>query len=196
MKRRPRAIFFAELARRGRLRFVPRSRSTAAIATEIDIRMMRRSLELADVAASRGEVPIGAVVYISPGRPGEGTILAEAFNERESLADPSAHAEFTAMTRAARQRGDWRLSDCTVAVTLEPCPMCAGMIINARVGRVVYGADDPKAGAVRTLYTMLHDRRLNHRPIVIHGVSSKECGDRLAAFFRGLREQRRGKERA
>lgn len=196
MKQRRVPVYLVELARRGKLRFVPRTRRAADASTELDRAMMLRALELADHAASKGEVPIGAVVYVSPGKPGEGTILAEAFNEREVLADPSAHAEFTAMAKAARSRGDWRLNDCTVAVTLEPCPMCAGLIINSRVGRLVYGADDPKAGAVRTLYSLLGDRRLNHRPVVIPGIEVEACAQRLSEFFLAVRQRRKDKGHA
>ena len=128
-------------------------------ATETDIAMMRRALELAQQAADQDEVPIGAVVY----RTKTGEILAEASNRREQDTDPAAHAELIAMRAAAKRNGDWRLTDCTVVVTLEPCPMCAGLIVNARVGRLVFGAADPKAGAVVSLYELCADRRLNHR---------------------------------
>lgn len=155
--------------------------------------MMEHALGLADRAQREGEVPIGAVVFGSPCTENAGRIWGEGFNQRESLSDPCAHAEFTAIIAATRQRGDWRLQDCTLAVTLEPCPMCAGLIVNARVGRVVFGADDPKAGAVRSLYTLLADRRLNHRPEVVQGVCRDECARRLTDFFRRLRDTRRAK---
>lgn len=188
----PAKVFWLELARRGRIPVRPRRASNAA-PHELDLRMMHRALELADDAAKLQEVPIGAVVYASPGTPAEGRVIAEAHNGRETLRDPAAHAEFVAITAAAKARGDWRLDDCSVAVTLEPCPMCAGLIINARVGRVVFGADDPKAGAVRSLYTLLADRRLNHRPTVLEGVCRDQCAERLSAFFRRLREARRAR---
>ena len=127
--------------------------------TEHDRNAMDRALTLARQAAAEGEVPVGAVVYaLSDGR-----VVAEAHNRRERDKDPSAHAEHIAITQACRVLGDWRLSDCAVAVTLEPCPMCAGLIVNARDRRGVYGGAEPKAGAVDTLYRLLTDARLNHR---------------------------------
>ncbi|USO00043.1 MAG: nucleoside deaminase [Phycisphaeraceae bacterium] len=148
-----------------------------------DEAMMRRALDLARRAAAIGEVPVGAVVYETE----SGRILAEAFNLRERDADPSAHAEFLAIREACRVIGDWRLNHCSLAVTLEPCPMCAGLIVNARVGRVIYGANDPKAGAVRTLYTLLEDDRLNHACEVRAGLLAEESAALLRAFFRDLR---------
>lgn len=145
--------------------------------------MMRRALELARLAGESGEVPVGAVVFET----GTGTVLAEGANRRETDADPAAHAEFIAIRGACRALGDWRLNHCTLAVTLEPCPMCAGLIVNARVGRVVYGADDPKAGAVRTLYALLEDTRLNHACGVVPGLLAEESAGLLRAFFRDLR---------
>jgi tRNA(adenine34) deaminase len=151
--------------------------------TPHDEAMMRRALALADEAASIGEVPVGAVVWETE----SGRVLAEAFNRRESDKDPSAHAEFIAVRSACRAIGDWRLNHCSLAVTLEPCPMCAGLLVNARVGRVVYGADDPKAGAVRTLFALLTDPRLNHACEVHAGMLADESAERLRAFFRRLR---------
>jgi tRNA(adenine34) deaminase len=151
--------------------------------TPTDEAMMRRALALAEAAAGTGEVPVGAVVYETE----SGRVLAEASNRRETDRDPSAHAEFIAIRDACAAIGDWRLNHCSLAVTLEPCPMCAGLIVNARVGRVVYGADDPKAGAVRTLYEILTDERLNHRAEVIPGVLADEAAELLRAFFRRLR---------
>lgn len=148
-----------------------------------DEAMMRRALQLARGAADAGEVPVGAVVYDTA----TGQILAEGANRRETDRDPSAHAEHIAILEACRRTGDWRLNHCSLAVTLEPCPMCAGLIVNARVGRVVYAASDPKAGAVRTLYTLLEDERLNHRCVVIPGVLGPQAGELLSAFFRSLR---------
>jgi len=156
-------------------------------ATDADRRHMARALELADQAAREGEVPVGAVVY----RTATGEALGEAFNRRERDADPSAHAEFTAILQACRRIGDWRLNDCTCVVTLEPCPMCAGLLVNARVGRLVYAAADPKAGAVRTLFALADDRRLNHRVEVVPGVEAERAGALLREFFRGLRAGRR-----
>jgi tRNA(adenine34) deaminase len=152
-------------------------------ATPLDERMMERALALADDAADTGEVPVGAVVYVTE----TGEVLAEGANRREADRDPSAHAEFLAIRDACAAIGDWRLNHCSLAVTLEPCPMCAGLIVNARVGRVIYGADDPKAGAVRTLYELLTDERLNHRAEVIGGVHADRAGEQLRAFFRRLR---------
>ena len=154
--------------------------------TETDLAMMRRALDLADEASAMGETPVGAVVYETA----TGRVVGEGANRRETDKDPSAHAEHIAILAGARAVGDWRLNHCTLCVTLEPCPMCAGLIVNARVGRVVFGADDPKGGAVRSLYTLLEDERLNHRCEVIPGVMADESGDRLRAFFRGLRARK------
>jgi tRNA(Arg) A34 adenosine deaminase TadA len=155
--------------------------------TETDLAMMRRALELARDAAAMGEAPVGAVVYQTD----TGAVLAEAHNRREADADPSAHAEHIAIVQACRARADWRLPDCSLAVTLEPCPMCAGLIVNARLGRLVYGAPDPKAGAVDTLYRLTMDERLNHRVEPIGAVLAEEAGALLTAFFRDLRGRRR-----
>ncbi|MFD0883434.1 tRNA adenosine(34) deaminase TadA [Streptosporangium algeriense] len=147
---------------------------------------MRLALEQAAQAGARGEVPIGAVVLDQ-----DGTVLAEAGNDRESLADPTAHAEVLALRRAALARGEWRLTGCTLVVTLEPCTMCAGAAVLARVDRVVYGAVDPKGGAAGSLWDVLRDRRLNHRPEVVMGVLADECATVLTDFFtsRRMREQ-------
>lgn len=150
---------------------------------ERDIEMMRRALDLAHTAGAMGEVPVGAVVYETD----TGRIVGEGHNRREVDHDPAAHAEHIAIVQACRLRGDWRLSDCTLVVTLEPCPMCAGLIVNARVGRVVYGAADPKAGGVDTLYTLTRDPRLNHRVEPIAGVLADESAALLRDFFRRLR---------
>jgi len=114
-------------------------------------------------------------------------VLGEASNTREHARVPWGHAEFLAVQRACERLGDWRLNHCSLAVTLEPCPMCAGLLVNARLGRVVYGATDPKAGAAESLYTLLSDARLNHRCAVVPGVLSDECGSVLRSFFRQLR---------
>ncbi len=159
------------------------SSARGAPPSEIDVRMMRRALELAAEAAAMGEVPVGAVVYETK----TGEILGEAFNRREIDNDPSAHAEFLSIRAAAKRNGDWRLNHCTLVVTLEPCPMCAGLIVNARVGRLVYGATDPKAGAVETLYEITTDARLNHRVEVVAGVMADESSRVLSEFFRDLR---------
>lgn len=150
--------------------------------TEIDEKFMREALAEARAAAAVGEVPIGAVVV----RAGE--IVARAHNRRELDQDPSAHAEFAAVCAAAQALGRWRLSDCTVYVTLEPCCMCAGIMVNARVGRCVYGAADAKAGALGSLYDLNADSRLNHRFNVTAGVLADECREVLSSYFSGLRD--------
>ena len=149
--------------------------------TGIDEKFMREALAEARAAAAVGEVPIGAVVV----RAGE--IVARAHNRRELDQDPSAHAEFAAVCAAAQALGRWRLSDCTVYVTLEPCCMCAGLMVNARVGRCVYGAADAKAGALGSLYDLNADSRLNHRFNVTAGVLADECRELLSSYFGGLR---------
>lgn len=149
--------------------------------TEIDEKFMREALAEARAAAEVGEVPIGAVVVR------DGEIVARAHNRRELDQDPSAHAEFAALCAAAQALGRWRLSDCTVYVTLEPCCMCAGLMVNARVGRCVYGAADAKAGALGSLYDLNADSRLNHRFNVTAGVLAVECRDVLSSYFAGLR---------
>ena len=141
--------------------------------------VMGRALELAAAAQEWGDTPIGAVV-LGP----DGVVLAEAANEREKRGDPTAHAEVLALRAAARVHGDgWRLTGATLVVTLEPCTMCAGASVLARVGRVVYGADDPKAGAVGSLWDVVRDRRLTHRPEVRGGVLADECAAPLEEFF-------------
>lgn len=149
--------------------------------TEIDEKFMREALTEARAAAAVGEVPIGAVVVCA------GEIVARAHNRRELDQDPSAHAEFAALCAAAQTLGRWRLSDCTVYVTLEPCCMCAGLMVNARVGRCVYGAADAKAGALGSLYDLNADPRLNHRFNVTAGVLADECREVLSSYFAGLR---------
>jgi tRNA(adenine34) deaminase len=144
---------------------------------------VRRALELAERAGGTGDVPVGAVVL-----DGDGRELAAAGNAREALGDPTAHAEVLALRAAAGRHGDgWRLTGCTLVVTLEPCTMCAGASVLARVARVVYGADDPKAGAAGSLWDVIRDRRLNHRPEVTGGVRADESAALLRAFFRDRR---------
>lgn len=145
---------------------------------------MRIALEEADAAAAEGEAPIGAVLVC------DGEVVARGRNARESAADPTAHAEMIAVREGARTLGRWRLSDCTLYVTLEPCPMCAGALVNARIGRLVYGAADPKAGAVGTLYNLSADDRLNHRYDVTWGVLADECSAVLKDFFGEIRGSR------
>lgn len=142
---------------------------------------MELALEEARLAADKGEVPIGAVVVY------EGEVIARAHNRREADADPSAHAEFSALLEAARILGRWRLTGCTVYVTLEPCLMCAGLMVNARIDRCVYGASDPKGGALGTLYDVSADPRLNHAFAVTPGVCACESADLLRSFFRSRR---------
>lgn len=139
---------------------------------------MRRAIAVAGPAAGHGDVPVGAVL-LGP----DGSVLGEGRNERELTGDPTAHAEVLALRRAAVWAGSWRLSGCTLVVTLEPCTMCAGALVLARVDRLVYGAADPKAGAVGSLWDVVRDRRLNHRPEVIGGVLAGDCADLLRAFF-------------
>jgi tRNA(adenine34) deaminase len=144
---------------------------------------MQEAIAQAGVALAAGEVPIGAVVWHEP----TGRIIGRGHNRRENDVDPTAHAEIVAMRQAARELGTWRLLDCTLAVTLEPCPMCAGAIVNARLPRLIYGCPDPKAGAVRTLFRLCEDQRLNHRAAVEEGVLADECAELLRAFFQAQR---------
>jgi tRNA(adenine34) deaminase len=140
---------------------------------------MRLALEEAAIADRDGDVPVGAVVLDASGQ-----VLARGHNERETTNDPTAHAEMAALRVATRQqRSGWRLEGCTLVVTLEPCTMCAGAIVLSRVARVVYGAVDPKAGAVGSLWDVVRDRRLNHRPEVVSGVLADECGQLLQTWF-------------
>ena len=143
---------------------------------------MHQALEEAEQAAREDEVPVGAVIVF------EGRVIARAHNQREQLHDPTAHAEMIAITQAAETRHCWRLDACTLYVTLEPCPMCAGAIVQARIPLVVYGAVDPKAGAVDTLYHLLDDCRLNHRCQVISAVLASECSSALSRFFQQQRK--------
>lgn len=146
-----------------------------------DERLMRLALAEATVAASADEVPVGAVVIHNS------QVIASAHNQREQLRDPTAHAEMIAITQAASAVDSWRLEGCTLVVTLEPCPMCAGAILQSRIPRVVYGALDPKAGAVHSLYQLLEDTRLNHRVEVVAGVLAEDCGRLLTEFFQQKR---------
>jgi tRNA(adenine34) deaminase len=143
---------------------------------------MRAALDEARAALATSDVPIGAVVLDA-----DGTVLGRGRNEREAYADPTAHAEVVALRQAASARGEWRLEGCTLVVTLEPCTMCAGASVLARVERVVFGAFDPKAGAVGSLWDVVRDRRLNHRPEVVSGVLADEAEALLREFFEGHR---------
>lgn len=151
---------------------------------ERDQAFMQLAIEEAAQAARRGEVPVGAVAVY------EGRIIGRGHNLRETARDPSAHAELTAMRAAAAYLSSWRLVGVSIYVTLEPCPMCAGALVNARVERLVYGAEDPKAGAVRTLYQLLEDPRLNHRLEVESGVLAEACAAQLREFFASIRKKR------
>jgi tRNA(adenine34) deaminase len=151
---------------------------------ELDEQWMRSALDEADQAAAKGEVPVGAVIVSQTGE-----LLASGHNLRETDEDPTAHAEVIAMRAAAKKLGTWRLEGATLYATLEPCVMCAGAMVNARIGRVVYGCDDPKAGACATLFTIGEDARLNHRFPVTRGVLAEECANRLRSFFAALRAQ-------
>jgi tRNA(adenine34) deaminase len=144
---------------------------------------MQAAIDLAREAESIGEVPIGCVIVHEP----TGRIVGRGYNRRETDHDPTAHAEIIAMREAGQTLGHWRLLDCTLYVTLEPCPMCAGAMVNARIPKLVYGCDDPKAGAVRTLYQLCQDQRLNHRIEVESGVMADECAGLLKEFFRTQR---------
>ena len=143
---------------------------------------MAEALAEARRAAAEGEVPIGAVLVV------EGRIAGRGRNARERLRDPTAHAEILALQEAARTLGRWRLTGSTMYATLEPCPMCAGSLVNARVDRLVYGVADPKGGAVDTLFDIVRDARLNHRVAVTSGVLAEECGAVLREFFRERRK--------
>jgi tRNA(adenine34) deaminase len=154
---------------------------SAVMAPLTDDDAMRLALQQAAAAAQHDDVPIGAVVVR------DGVVIAARHNERELTGDPTAHAEVLAIRDAAHVVGHWRLLDCTLYVTLEPCVMCAGALVNARIGRVVFGATDPKAGAVVSLYEVCSDPRLNHRPPVTAGVQSDEAGALLRSFFAARR---------
>ena len=149
---------------------------------------MRQALVEAEAALRADEVPVGAVIVH------QGLVVGAAHNQREGLRDPTAHAEMIAITQAAASLESWRLDGCTLYVTLEPCPMCAGAIVQARIPQVVYGASDPKGGAVRTLFQLLSDPRLNHQAKSTGGVLEEACGELLTRFFREKRGVRqRGK---
>jgi tRNA(adenine34) deaminase len=155
------------------------------VLTEPDEHYMKVAIDQAFIAEENGDVPIGCVIVY------EGRIVAKAYNQREQLRDPTAHAEIIALTQAAEAVGSWRLYGCTVFVTLEPCPMCAGALVLARVDRLVYGCDDPKTGAVKSLYTIVQDPRLNHRVEVTSGVMAESCTAQLQEFFRRRRTEKR-----
>ncbi|HMO25890.1 MAG TPA: tRNA adenosine(34) deaminase TadA [Tepidisphaeraceae bacterium] len=149
--------------------------------------LIREALGQAGLARQIDEVPIGCVIWHAP----TARIVGTGHNTRERDQNPLNHAEILAIEQAARALGSWRLIDCTLAVTLEPCPMCAGAIVNARIPRLVYGCDDPKAGAVRTLFRLCDDARLNHRVEIVPGVLADECATMLREFFRDRRRAAR-----
>jgi len=150
-----------------------------------DTRYMQYAIREAQRALDIGEVPVGCVIMY------EGEIIGKAHNQRELLQDPTAHAEILAITQAAAALRSWRLEDTKLYVTLEPCPMCAGAIIMARIPEVYFGAYDPKAGVCGSLMNLLDDKRFNHRPVVTPGVLGEECGAMLTKFFRNIRERGR-----
>jgi tRNA(adenine34) deaminase len=145
---------------------------------------MRQAIDQAFIAEESGDVPIGAVVVF------EGRVIGKGYNQREQLNDPTAHAEMIALTAAAEFIGNWRLEGCTMYVTLEPCCMCAGALVLARIEKLVYGCDDPKAGACGSLYNIVQDERLNHRIEITSGVLEGKCREQLQEFFRGRRDNK------
>ena len=152
-------------------------------------KLMRRALKLAQRAAASGEVPVGALVVQGPLDGPRPKILAQAGNRTHTDQDPAGHAEMIALRRAAKKLGSWRLNDCTLIVTLEPCAMCAGAAVWSRIGKVIWGADDPKAGAAGSALTVLGNKKLNHRPPLQRGVLADECGRLLKDFFKARRKQ-------
>lgn len=150
-----------------------------------DSMRMKMAINAARQAWDEGETPVGAVIFHGD------RLIGKAWNQREMLNDPTAHAEILAITQAAAALESWRLNECTLYVTLEPCPMCAGAIMQARLGRLVYGADDPKAGGCGSVLDITGCAKLNHRVEITRGVLAQECGDLLRDFFRERREQRR-----
>jgi tRNA(adenine34) deaminase len=150
-----------------------------------DKEFMRIAIEAAKIAEENDDVPIGAVIIY------QNQIIGKAYNQREQLKDPTAHAEIIALTQAAAFMESWRLNDCTIYVTLEPCPMCAGALVLARMKRLVYGCDDPKTGAVKSLYNIVQDQRLNHRLEVTSNVLAAECSELLQEFFQKRRTEKK-----
>ena len=148
-----------------------------------DERFMRAAIKAAAIAEENGDVPIGAVIVY------ENQIIGKAYNQREQLQDPTAHAEIIALTQAAAAIGSWRLEGCTIYVTLEPCPMCAGALVLSRMDRLIFGCDDSKAGACKSLYNIVQDERLNHRLEVTSGVLREECSRLLQDFFQKRRTE-------
>jgi tRNA(adenine34) deaminase len=155
---------------------------------EEDEQFMRVAIEQAKIAEENGDVPIGAVIVH------QNNIIARAYNQREQLQDPTAHAEIIALTQAAAALQNWHLNGCTMYVTLEPCPMCAGALVLARMDRLVYGCDDPKAGACKSLYNIVQDDRLNHRLEVTSGVLQEQCRQQLQEFFAKRRTENKNNQ--
>lgn len=153
-----------------------------------DQQYLRAAITAAKIAEENGDVPIGAVIVY------QNRIIARAYNQREQLADPTAHAEIIALTQAAAALQNWHLNGCTMYVTLEPCPMCAGALVLARMDRLVYGCDDPKTGACKSLYNIVTDGRLNHRLEVTSGVLQEQCRQQLQEFFARRREQNKNNQ--
>ncbi|MHC4291399.1 MAG: tRNA adenosine(34) deaminase TadA [Planctomycetota bacterium] len=149
-----------------------------------DEQYMQKAIDQAYIAEENGDVPIGCVIVH------ENRVIAKAYNQREQLNDPTAHAEIIALTQASEFIGNWRLHGCTIYVTLEPCPMCAGALVLGRLDRLVYGTDDPKTGAVKSLYNIVQDERLNHRLNVTSGVLEDECKKQLQDFFQRRRVEK------
>ncbi|MBP8605131.1 MAG: tRNA adenosine(34) deaminase TadA [Phycisphaerae bacterium] len=154
-----------------------------SIDLQSDQRYMRMAIDQAYIAEENGDVPIGCVIVY------QNRVIAKGYNQRELLSDPTAHAEIIALTQAADYIGSWRLTGCTIYVTLEPCPMCAGALVLGRLDRLVYGTDDPKTGAVKSLYNIVQDPRLNHRLEVTSGILQEECQKQLQAFFQRRRQE-------
>ena len=167
---------------------MPSEQRKLSIDSNSDEKFMKAAIDAAFIAEENGDVPIGAVVVY------ENKIIAKGYNQRQQLNDPTAHAEIIALTAAAEFIGNWRLNGCTMYVTLEPCPMCAGALVNARADRLVYGCDDPKAGACKSLYNIVQDERLNHRLEVTSGVMAVECSTILSEFFRRRRIENKNLE--
>lgn len=173
----------------------PRLMNTPTCVGFSDEDFMRVCLSLAAHAASLGEVPVGALVVHHHPLTGERRVIGRGFNLREARGDPTAHAEVEALREASAVVGHWRLEECDLYVTLEPCAMCAGALVNARVKRVIYGSDDPKAGATRSLYQLIDDPRLNHRAQITRGVLAEEGAEALRRFFRKKRKRRKSSAR-
>jgi tRNA(adenine34) deaminase len=149
-----------------------------------DQRFMQAAIDQAYIALENDDVPVGAVIVC------ENKIIAKGYNQRQQLNDPTAHAEIIALTAAAEHIGHWRLHNCTIYVTLEPCPMCAGALVIARIDRLVFGCDDPKTGACGSLYNIVQDNRLNHRLEITKGVLADDCSKMLQDFFSVKRERK------